>query len=45
LFDKLSDEEKHQFFTNVKPMEDGCITDPSECSITTEGGELTTTDE
>lgn len=45
LFDKLSDEEKHQFFTNVKPMEDGCITDSSECSIATEGGELTTDDE
>lgn len=45
LFDKLSDEEKHQFFTNVKPMEDGCITDSSECPIATEGGELTTTDE
>lgn len=45
LFDKLSDEEKHQFFTNVKPMEDGCITDSSECSVTAEGGELTTDDE
>ena len=45
LFDKLSDEEKHQFFTNVKPMEDGCVTDSSECSITTDEWMITTTDE
>jgi hypothetical protein len=34
LFDKLSDEEKEQFFRNVKPMEDGCITDASTEHVT-----------
>lgn len=36
LFDKLSEEEKQQFFTNIKPMEDGCTTDSSELTTSTD---------